>query len=68
MHFEIMLIFTTELVKNAYQFLILCWQCGRVVIEHCDCDQHGVGSKPTWAILLCLWERHFMTFSPAWWS
>ena len=22
-------------------------------------DQHGLGSKPTCAILLCLWERHF---------
>ena len=31
-------------------------------------DQHGLGSKPTRAILLCPWERHFTAFSPAWWS
>ena len=30
-------------------------------------DQHGPGSKPTCAILLCLWERHFAALSPAWW-
>ena len=33
-----------------------------------DHDQHGLGSKPTCAILLCLWERHLMTLSPAWQS
>ena len=32
------------------------------------CDQHGLGSKPTRAILLCPWERHFTAHSPAWWS
>ena len=26
-------------------------------------DQHGLGSKPTRAILLCPWERHFMARS-----
>ena len=31
-------------------------------------DQHGNGSKPTRAILLCTWERHFTALSPAWWS
>ena len=31
-------------------------------------DQHGLGSKPTRAILLCPWERHFTAHSPAWWS
>ena len=31
-------------------------------------DQHGLGSKPTYAILLCPWERHFTALSPAWWS
>ena len=31
-------------------------------------DQHGLGSKPTRAILLRLWERHFTAYSPAWWS
>ena len=33
-----------------------------------DGDQHGLGSKPTCAILLCSWERHFTALSPAWWS
>ena len=28
----------------------------------------GLGSKPTCAILLCPWERHFTALSPAWWS
>ena len=32
------------------------------------CDQHGLGSKPTHAILLCPWERHFTAHYPAWWS
>ena len=31
-------------------------------------DQHGLGSKPTRAILLCPLERHFTAYSPAWWS
>ena len=31
-------------------------------------NQHALGSKPTRAILLCPWERHFTTNSPAWWS
>ena len=31
-------------------------------------DEHGLGSKPTRAILLCPWERHFTTHSFAWWS
>ena len=31
-------------------------------------DQHNLGTKPTRAILLCSWERHFMALSPAWWS
>ena len=30
-------------------------------------DQHGLGSKPTRAILLCPWERQFTAHSPAWW-
>ena len=32
------------------------------------CDQHGLSSKPTRAMLLCPWERHFTAHSPAWWS
>ena len=31
-------------------------------------DQHGLGSKPIRAILLCPCERHFTAHSPAWWS
>ena len=31
-------------------------------------DQFGLSSKPTCAVLLCPWERHFTTYSPAWWS
>ena len=31
-------------------------------------DQHSLGSKPTRAILLRPWERHFTALSPAWWS
>ena len=31
-------------------------------------DQHGLDLKPTLAILLCPWERHFTAHSPAWWS
>ena len=27
-----------------------------------------LGSKPTCAILLCPWERHFTALSPVWWS
>ena len=41
------------------------------VIELLKCrarDQHGLGSKPTRAILLCPWGRHFTADFPAWWS
>ena len=43
---------------------------GRVVewLKHLTVDQHGLGSKPTCAILLCSWKRHFTALSPAWWS
>ena len=37
-------------------------------LKHQACDQHGLGSKSTQAILLCPWERHFMAHCPAWWS
>ena len=36
-------------------------------LKHWADDQHGLGSKPTCAILLCPWERHFTALSPAWW-
>ena len=41
------------------------------VVELLKCrayDQHGLGSKPTRAILLCPWRRHFTALSPTWWS
>ena len=37
-------------------------------LKHRTDDQHGLGSKPTCAILLYPWERHFTALSPAWWS
>ena len=37
-------------------------------LRRCAHDQQGLGSKPTRAILLCPWERHFTALSPAWWS
>ena len=36
-------------------------------LTHRTDDQHGLGSKPTCAILLCSWEKHFTALSPAWW-
>ena len=32
-------------------------------VKRRDCDRHGLGSKPTSAVLLCPWERHFTEFS-----
>ena len=32
-----------------------------------DCDRHGLGSKPTRAVLLCLRKKHFRTLSRAYW-
>ena len=37
-------------------------------LKHCAYDQHGLGSKPTCTILLCPWEKNFITLSLAWWS
>ena len=37
-------------------------------LNHHAYDQHGLGSKPTHAILLCSWERHLTELFPAWWS
>ena len=36
-------------------------------LKYRDDDQHGLGSKPTCAILLCPSERHFKALSPVWW-
>ena len=46
-----------------------CYNVGSVVewLKRRVCDQHCLGSKPTYAILLCPWERHFMAHSPTWW-
>ena len=57
-------------------FIIICvgrsfntakHQNGSVVewLKHRTDDQHGLGSKPTCAILLRPWERHFTALSPA---
>ena len=40
---------------------------GRAV-KHRVCDWYGLCSKPTRAILLCPWKRHFTALSSAWWS
>ena len=37
-------------------------------LKHWTYDQHGLGSKPTCAIPLCSWKRHFIALFPAWWS
>ena len=55
------------IILKLNHLIINCRQCGRVVKHRTD-DQHGLGSKPTCAILLCPWERHFTALSPAWWS
>ena len=46
------------------------WFVGSMVewLKRRTYGQHGLGSKPTRAILLCPWERHFTAHSPAWWS
>ena len=69
----------TNLLKNVYftrcsgapkNSTILLAFIGSVVewLKHRTDDQHDLGSKPTYAILLCPWERHFTALSPAWWS
>ena len=37
-------------------------------LRHRTDNQLGLSSKPTCAILLCHWEKHFTALSPAWWS
>ena len=67
---------TKKLLKQPGTF---AWYTGKVLyfifvgsvvewLKHRTDDQHGLGSKPTCAILLCPWERHFTALSPAWWS
>ena len=49
---HIQLSFSSELVGSVVEWL-----------KHRTDDQHGPGSKPTCAILLCPWERHFTALS-----
>ena len=37
-------------------------------LERWDCDRYGLSSKPTGAILLFPWKRHFTAHFSAWWS
>ena len=37
-------------------------------LERHDCGRRGLSSNPTRVITLCPWEKHFTTFSSAWWS
>ena len=62
------LLFSKHVHSNKVLFYLV--EIGSVVewLKHRTDDQHGLGSKPICAILLCSWERHFTAFSPAWWS
>ena len=61
-----------ENLKTLQKFCEICRKkfVGSVVewLKHRTDDQHGLGSKPTCAILSCSWERQFTALSPAWWS
>ena len=59
---KIFLNFQKNLSKKSLVGSVVEW------LTHRTDDQHGLGSKPTCAILLCSWERHFTALSPAWWS
>ena len=56
--------FTEKNVQKKLQYkpkkIIFTVFVGSVVewLKRRACDQHGLGSKPTRAILLCSWERH----------
>ena len=56
--------------KISLNSIVLMINVGSVVewLKRRAYDQHGLGLKPTRTILLCPWERHFMAFSPTWWS
>ena len=57
------------LVQTLCLFLIMLNMSAAVeYLKHRTREQHGLGSKPTHAIVLCPWERHFTALSPAWWS
>ena len=57
------------LIKINFNFLIR-QRVGSMVkwLKPRPYDQLDLGSKPTRAILLCPWKRHFTAFFPAWWS
>ena len=48
-------------------YFFISRQRGRMVKRRVH-DQHGLGSKPTRAILLRPWERYFTAFPLVWWS
>ena len=52
-----------------FEFWLRILIVGSVIewLKRRDRDRHGLGSKPTRAILLCPWERHVTALSPAWW-
>ena len=45
----------------------MIWLVRGRVAKAPDYNRHGLDSKPTCAILLCPWERHFTAHLPAWW-
>ena len=47
--------------------MIMVHKNGSVVVqlEHWECDQHSLYSKPTRTILLCSWKRHFTALPSA---
>ena len=62
--------FFQKIVNEKYCLIVVVFFSGSVVewLKHRAHDQYDLGSKPTRAIVLGPWERHFTTFSPAWWS
>ena len=58
-----------EFIKNCFELLtrrVFIEKKGAVKqwLKHRTDDQHGLGSKPTCAILLCPWKRHFTALFP----
>ena len=70
MYFLLPISATLNVLLIAYFSNYIQQQVGSVVewLKHRTDDQHGLGSKPTCAILLCSWEKHLTALSPAWWS
>ena len=64
-----------ETTTKIQEFIVVCVTCQKNYVssvvewlKHQACDEHSLSLKPTCAILLCPWERHFTVYSPAWWS